>query len=69
MKPEASSASIPRAKFPRSLNILHEATGERERERERERESVCVCVYQPICVFIHHPSLHHPSGEFPVLWL
>ena len=59
MKPEASPASIPKAKFPRSLNTLHEAMG--------EYVCVCVCVYEYVCVCLNLPI--HPSFIFYIiLW-
>ena len=59
MKPEASPASIPTAKFPRSLNTLHEAMGEYVRVCVSVCMSMCVCVSQPAYPSIIH-LLHHP---------
>ena len=65
MKPEASPASIPTAKFPRSLNTLHEAMG----EYVRVCVCLCVCVYEYVCVCvsaclsIHHSSSTSSSGK------
>ena len=65
MKPEASPASIPGAKFPRSLTTLHEAMG------ECVCVCVCVCVSECVCVYVcvHLNLSIHPSFIFYIiLW-